>query len=143
MPDPSVLPTQKKTGKAVRLVFSFDGDHVTLDSQQSVEMVLPPSDPIEGTEKQNGFWFELRDAQNRPLYRKVMHHPAREDVEVFSNDPAQHSVVRQTVPDRKGVFVVLVPDLENGHTITLSSSPRALALAHQPAKEIGRYALKK
>jgi hypothetical protein len=143
MPEPSVLPAEGQPAKAVRLVFSFDGDHVNLVSQQPVEMTLPPSDPVEGTEGHKGFWYELRDAQDRPLYRKAMHQPMGEDVEVFSNDPQQHSVTRQTVPNRKGVFVVLVPDTENGHAVTLSSSPRRLQLAHQPATVIARFALKK
>jgi hypothetical protein len=143
MSEPSVFPTEGKPAKAIRLICSYDGDHVTLVSQQSVEMVLPPSDPVEGAAGHKGFWYDLRDAQDRPLYRKVMHHPMREDVEVFSDDPHQHSVVRQAVPNRKGVFVVLVPDTENGHTVTLSSSPRRLALANQPATVIARFALKK
>jgi hypothetical protein len=71
-----------------------------------------------------------------------MHNPMHEDVEVFSDDPKQ-SVARQTVPNRKGVFVVLVPDTEEGHTVTLSSSPRRVQLAHQPAREIARFALRK
>lgn len=136
-------PTEGKPAKAVRLVFSFDGDHVVLVSQQSVQMVLPPSDPIEGSEGHKGFWCELRDVQDRSLYRKVMNHPMRDDVEVFSNDPQQHSVSRQIVPNRKGVFVALVPDIESGHSVTLSSSPRRLALAHQPASVIARVVLKK
>jgi hypothetical protein len=143
MSEPSALPAGGQPAKAIRLVFSFDGDHVTLMSQQPVEMVLPPSDPVEGTQGHKGFWYELRDAQDRPLYRKVMQHPMREDVEVFSDDPDQHSIVRQTVPNRKGVFVALVPDTENGHAVTLSSSPRRLPFALQPATEIARFALKK
>ena len=143
MPQANVLPTEAKPGKAVRLVFSFDGDHVALISQQSVQMVLPPSDPIEGAQGYTGFWYELRDVQDRPLYRKVMHHPMREDVEVFSNDPEKHSVTRQIVPNRKGVFVALVPDTDEGHSVTLSSSPRRLALAHQPATMIARFTLNK
>jgi hypothetical protein len=143
MPDPNNLPSEGKPAKAIRLVCSFDGDQVALVSQQSVEMVLPPSDPMEGTTGQKGFWYELRDAQDRPLYRKVMHHPMREDVEVFSNDPQQHSVARHPVPNRKGVFVVLVPDNENGRAVTLSSSPRSIQLTNQPATEIARFALKK
>jgi hypothetical protein len=127
--------------KAVRMIFAFDGEHVHLISQQSVEMVLPPSDPVQGVEGQKGFWYDLRDAQDRPLYRRVMHNPMQEDVEVFSEDPRQ-SVARHTVPNRKGVFVVVVPDTEEGRTITLSSSPRRTQLAHQPAKEIARFALR-
>jgi hypothetical protein len=124
------------------MVFSFDGDQVSLVSQESVEMVVPPSDTIPSAAGQKGFWYELRDAQDRPLYRRVMHQPMREDVEVFSDDPKQ-TVARQPAPDRKGVFVVLVPDVAEGHTVTLSSSPRSVRLAHEPAKEIARFALRK
>jgi hypothetical protein len=143
MSEPSASPTEAKPAKAVRMVFSFDGEHVTLVSQQSVEMVLPPSDPLTGTEGRKGFWYELRDAQDQPLYRKVIHHPMREDVEVFSDDPQQHSVTRQVVPNRKGVFVVLVPNTEKGRTVALWSSPRRLEMAHQPAAVIARFALEK
>jgi hypothetical protein len=124
------------------MVFSFDGDQVTLVSQESVEMVLPPSDSMPAAEGQRGFWYELRDAQDHPLYRRVMHQPMREDVESFSDDPKQ-TVARHPAPNRKGVFVVLVPDVEEGSTVTLSSSPRNVRLAQQPAKEIARFTLRK
>jgi hypothetical protein len=136
-PSAEVNPT-----KAIRMIFAFDGEHVHLVSQQNVEMVLPPSDPIQGVEGHKGFWYELRDAEDRALYRRVMHNPMHEDVEVFSDDPKQ-SVARQIVPNRKGVFVVVVPDTEKGHAVTLSSSPRRVQLAHQPAREIARFALRK
>lgn len=142
MSEPSVPVVGEKPMKAIRMLFSFDGQHVQLVSQQSVEMVLPPSDPVQGMEGHKGFWYELRDAQERPLYRLVMHNPMSEDVEVFSDDPKQ-SVARQPVPNRKGVFVVVVPDTEEGRTVTLSSSPRRVQMAHQPATEIARFALRK
>ena len=128
--------------KALRMLFSFDGEHIHLVSQQSVEMLLPPSDPVQGNQGQKGFWYELRDVQDRPLYRRVVLNPMREDVEVFSDDPKQ-SVARHTVPNRKGVFTVVVPDTEDGHSVTLSSSPRSIQLAHQPATEIARFVLRK
>ena len=143
MSESTVPATSGKSSKAVRLVFSFDGEHVTLVSQQRVEMVLPPSDPLTGTEGRKGFWYELRDADDRPLYRKVMHDPMREDVEVFSDDPQQPSVARHVVPNRKGVFVALVPDTADGRTAILSSSPRRLAVAHLPATVIARFDLTK
>jgi hypothetical protein len=142
MAEPAVPATGPKPAKAIRMIFSFDGEHVQLVSQQSVEMVIPPSDAVEGGEGLKGFWYDLRDAKDRPLYRRVMHNPMREDVEVFSDDPKQ-SVSRQVVPNRKGVFVVVVPDTDEGHAVTLSSSPRRVKLAHQPAKEIARFTLRK
>src|SRR5271166_4139570 len=87
MPERSLSHAEGQPARAIRLVFSFDGGQVSLLSQQSVEMVLPSSDPVEGTEDRTGFWYELRDAQDRPVYRKVIHNPMREDVEVFSDDP--------------------------------------------------------
>ena len=142
MPEPSAALVERKPAKAVRMIFAFEGEHVQLISQQSVEMILPPSDPVKGVEGQKGFWYELRDAQDHPLYRQVMHNPMQEDVEVFSDDPKQ-SIARQTMPNRKGVFVVVVPDTADGHAVTLSSSPRRVQLAYQPAREIARVALRK
>ncbi len=152
MSESSVSPGGGEPTKAVRLVFSFEGDHLHLISQQSVEMTLPPSDPIEGAEGHTGFWCELRDVQDRPLFRHVMHSPIRQDVEVFSDDP-KRSVARQAAPNRKGTFVCLLPDTEEGHAVALFSSPQprslpdsgtqVLALARQPATEIARFVLRK
>lgn len=124
----------KPAAKALRLIFSFDGYHVNLVSQQSIEMTLPFSDSLDGIEGHNGFWYELRDDQDRPLYRKFMQNPMQEDVEVFSDEPNKKSIARQTSPNRKGVFVALIPDVENGHAVTLWSSPRRIQLNRcQPA----------
>lgn len=103
------------------MIFAIEGEHVHLVSQQPVERVLPPSDQVQNLQGQKGFWYDLRDARDRPLYRRVMHNPMQQDVEIFADDPEQ-SIARQPAPNRKGVFVVLVPDTEEGHTVTLSSS---------------------
>jgi hypothetical protein len=147
-----------KSPAAVRLTFSYEGDKVKLVSQQSVEMTVPPSDPIKGYAKQKGFWAELKSDQDRTLYRRVMHNPTRNDAEVFSGDPEQ-SISRAPAPKRKGVFVVVVPATENGREVTLSQSvvpattgpggstkqmaTRIRSLAAGPAKEIARVKLKK
>jgi hypothetical protein len=136
--------------KAMRLTFSYDGDKVRLVSQQPVEMLIPPSDPVKGFAKQKGFWAELKSAQDKTLYRRVMHNPTRNDAEVFSDDPEQ-SISREPAPKRKGVFVVVVPDTDKGQAVTLSrSSPETKgpargirALASKPATEIARFKLKK
>lgn len=132
--------------KAVRLIFSYDGGNVKLISEEPVEMTVPPSDPVHDFAGQKGFWAELKDQQDQTLYRRVLHNPMRPDVEVFSNDP-QQSVTRQAVADPKGVFVVVLPDADAGHEVTLSSSSGAgmafNASDQQPANEIARFKLKK
>ena len=84
MPPSSPAPAMEKPPKALRMILAFDGEHVHVVSQQSVEMVLPPSDPVQGVEGHRGFWYELRDAQDRALYRRVMHNPMQEDVEGYA-----------------------------------------------------------
>jgi hypothetical protein len=143
--------------KAMRLTFSYQGDQVKLVSQQPVEMTVPPSDPVKGYEEHKGFWAELKSAQDKTLYRRVLHNPTRNDAEVFSDDPEQ-SISRQPAPKRKGVFTVVVPDTDKGHEVTLSRSmgqpdieaegaPKGMAamrsLATGPATEIARFKLKK
>ena len=50
----------RRPGAAVRLLFSYDGDEVTLLSQQRVEMTLPPGDPPQALGDVHGFWAEVR-----------------------------------------------------------------------------------
>jgi len=139
--------TATESPRAVRLTFSYDGETVKLISQQQVEMTVPPSDATKGFAQHKGFWAELKGQHDQTLYRHVMHNPTRNDAEVFSDDPEQ-SISRQPAPKRKGVFVVVVPDTDQGHEVTLSRSesygPTGIhALAAAPAKEIARIKLKK
>jgi hypothetical protein len=142
---------------AVRLTFSYQGDQVKLVSQEPVEMTVPPSDSLKGYEQHKGFWAELKSDQDKTLFRRVLHNPTRNDAEVFSDDPEQ-SISRAPAPNRKGVFVVVIPHTEKGRDVTLSRStgnpdleaagaPRGMAsirsLATGPATEIARFKLKK
>jgi hypothetical protein len=137
---------------AVRLTFSYAGDEVKLVSQQAVQMVVPPSDPVKSYKKEKGFWAELKGDQDKTLYRQVMHNPTRNDAEVFSDDPNQ-SISRAPAPQRKGVFVVVVPQVAEAAHVALSRSPdprptkagamQARSLAAAPATEIARFKLKK
>ena len=139
-----------KSTKAVRLTFSYEGDNVKLISQQRTEMIVPPSDPLKGYGKYKGFWAELMNQRDKPLYRQVMHNPTRNDAEIFLDTPGE-SISREPAPKRKGVFVVVVPDTDKGEEVRLCrSSPETegpasgiRALASEPAAEIARFKLKK
>ena len=138
------------SAKAVRMMFAYDGDEVKLVSQQRVDMIVPPTDPVKTATREKGFWAELKSAKNKTLYRRVMHNPTRNDAEVFSDDPNQ-TISRAPAPKRKGVFVVVVPDTDEADAVSLvRSSPgdqkldRGLrSLAAEPAKEFARFKLKK
>jgi hypothetical protein len=147
---PKTKKTPAEPPKAMRLTFSYDGDDVKLVSQERTDMMVPPSDPLKGYGKHKGFWAELKNERDKTLYRRVMHNPTRNDAEVFPETPDQ-SISREPAPKRKGVFVVVVPDIDKGEEVTLSrSSPEEegpasglLSLASTPATEIMRFKLKK
>ena len=110
--------TVSKTRKALRLIFSYEGDKVKLVSKKAVRMTIPPSDSLEDYEEHKGFWAELKNAKKKTLYRHVLHNPTKNDAEIFSEE----GITRVPAPNRTGTFVVLVPDTAKGHEVTLSRS---------------------
>jgi hypothetical protein len=107
----------------VRLVFRYEGDRVELIAQQPLETITLPSDEIDDAERRSGFWFQLEDAGGAALYRRVAQNLIRPDREVFS--PEGETVRRVPDAERKGVFTVVVPDVEGAERITLQSDQPA------------------
>lgn len=127
--------------EVLRLTFEYDGNNVRLISSQKVRMTLPASMAPHPEKNQAGFWYELRDANERTLYHRVMESPIRFDAEVFSNEE-KGSIRRQEVLKPQGAFVLLVPDTPEAESIVLfgsSSAPRTTALS---ANELARFKLK-
>lgn len=137
--------------RAVRLTFGYESNDVRLVTRQSVKMVVPPTDALSGYEGQQGFWVEVRNEGNETLYRRVMHDPLRQDVEIFSPDPRE-SVARTPLEKPSGIFVVLIPDLDEADHVALLSSaaPSAPRVAPEgaaldpmgPATELARFSLR-
>jgi hypothetical protein len=120
--EPDYGPEPPRPPTTVRLIFEYEGTDIRLISRQRVEMMPPPSDPLGEREEAQGFCVEVRDAQQQPLYRRVMSNPVRHDVEAFSDEP-ERSIARVPVEEPGGVFVVLVPDIEYADHVALISSP--------------------
>jgi hypothetical protein len=125
----------------MRLTFEYEGSEVKLVSSQKVEMILPPTHPLEGGDGETGFWFTLSDAAGKAVYRRVVHNPIQLDREVFSNDPKNPSVHRVPVEKPKGTFVLLVPDVPQAQTLQLFSHPLNVARRAEAAREVARFNL--
>jgi hypothetical protein len=121
-------PGSGRAARSVRLIFSYDGDDIRLESRQPVEMLAPPSDPVEGYANQTGFWTEVRDARGSVLHRQVLHDPVRRDAEVFSPDP-EHSIARVPIERPHGVFWVVVPLAPGADHVALMGLPATAATA--------------
>lgn len=124
---------------AWRLTFEYEGDSVRVVGRQQVEMQAPPDESalLEGAE--DGYWVEVRDREDQPVYRQVLHEPIQTEYEVFSPEGSMHHV---PAPEVKGVFQAVVPDLARGDAVVLHgpSSPAGDEGAERRADETGRAA---
>ena len=131
--------TPLRPNRALRLIFSYKGAKPTLVSRQELEMIVPPSDRTSEYEQHSGFWVEVRDAEERVIYRRVMRNPMEEEREAPSGDP-KRPFTRVRPQNPQGVFAVLVPYVDAAEELVLFSSPGG---AHnQAAREISRVAIR-
>jgi hypothetical protein len=126
------------SNRSLRLTFEYKGADVRLISQQSVEMMVPPSDRTDEYTNHAGFWIELRDREDRVVYRRIMHSPIQLDREAPSGDP-QRTFTRVPADSAQGVFTVLVPDVAYARDVRLVGSPPSEPA--RAAKEILRVDL--
>jgi hypothetical protein len=102
---------------AIRLTFVHKAGKIQLQSRSGVDAIIPTSSPSGN----HGFWAELRDRGDKPLFKQLIHNPLSEDREVFSPDAAR-SIARAAGARAEDVFSILVPNLPEADSLTLVSS---------------------
>ncbi|MEW6742322.1 MAG: hypothetical protein AB1486_06155 [Planctomycetota bacterium] len=132
--------------RSLELTLEADGTSVRLLSKRSIEMIPPPSDPLDGWSGGTGSWFVLEDERGEPLYRRIIQNPLRNDVEVYGERPGEtyravppHALATRQTSRR---FWLLAPDIEGAHAVVLYGSSAALAGAVRgPSIELARVQL--
>ena len=104
--------------QAVRLIFEYRGTEVKIVSEQRVRMLPPPPHPLIPRADERGVWLELRDDAGRPLYRRVIENPIRQDIEVVTDDD-DRPLGRIPVKRPQGTFSVVVPFIQASRRIAL------------------------
>ena len=127
---------------AIRLTFKYRGQEIELVSSQTVDMKVPPADPLTWDERSSGFWVLLRDGGGKSLYRRVSSDPIRTSVEVPSDDP-KRPFTRHDVASPEGVFVLLVPDLPQAQSVALFGSPGMQEGLSAGSREIASFDLRR
>jgi hypothetical protein len=140
MPTPDQSALQRLPPSVRRLTFAYEGDKITLLSEQEVTMLAPPSHPLEHVETTPGFSIILRDGRGNPIYRRVMENPVQFDVEVFSPDPKQ-SIRRVAVQHPKGTFVILIPEIQGARTVEFFGTPLRPQAHQEPPQMLARFTL--
>jgi hypothetical protein len=129
------MTTGEPPQNALRLTFAYSDDSIRLASSRAVDMIVPPSDPVDGYQGQAGFWVELRDSAGTTIYRRVMHDPIPAYHEVHSppGTPPTHTPVRS----REGAFEVVVPAPPAGSVVALFGTP------HPPSEPVGEFSVER
>jgi hypothetical protein len=128
-----------QTNRALRLIIKYDDGKIVVSDRQYLEKATPPSDALRGYEGQSGFWYELRDAKRKILYRRVASNPIQFDVEVHDPETGPR---RYPVRKARGLFTVLVPDLPEADSLVLVSSPLDPRKRMASAKLLARIPLR-
>lgn len=122
----------------LRITLGYDETALRLLRSQRIEKVAqPPFTPVP-QEGDSGYWFEVRDANNKYLYHRVLNDPFEITVEVFSNDPTP-SIQRVPNQNRSGELMLLVPDIPQAATFILYGPPLDTRTGLEPARELVRY----
>ena len=124
--------------QALRLTFSYKGSEITLIDSQEITKAIPPTDAIETDYPLSGFSFELKDAGDASVFRRFMHSPIPDSVEVFPSE-GRGPITQQTVRDPEGVFTVLVPVIREARALVFHDSPVEAGLRRRAAQELVRF----
>ncbi|PNK22789.1 hypothetical protein CBR59_29860 [Bacillus thuringiensis] len=131
---------EPKYNKSLRLIFSYEDHDLKLISSQKVNIIPPPSDDFLKSNEYSGSWYSLDDINGHSLYRRILHHRSHGEIKIFSNE-FENSIHRREEKNNSRIFVFLVPDISEGCSVALFSSPteKNNMLELQPATELARF----
>jgi len=126
--------------RSIRFVLTFQGGDVRLVARQPVRMTAPASDALDEVGRRSGFWYEVRDADQRTLYRRIAEHPDRAGAEFPTDDP-ERPLARQDAEGATGVLVLVVPDVAKGERLVLVGGPSGRQVERGAVREIASFPL--
>lgn len=118
--------------RAVRLIFEYDGDRVTLVSQQDVDIATPRFRVLR--EPPPGNYVEVRAADGDALSRVPVGEVFSTSVEVFP-EHAEEPIVRVDAERPRGAFTVVVPASEDAAQVAVLGVRAARARGAEPGAD--------
>lgn len=112
----------RRQQRALRLIFEQRGDELKLVSTQRLNMVVPPPQALVPKRDTRGSWFELRDREGRPVYRRAIDNP-QQGMEVVADGPGD-ALRRIDNDDGVRAFFVIVPDIAGARRFVVHAEPR-------------------
>ena len=127
--------------QSTRMTVEYDGSDLTLVSQRRVAMLAPAPQRLTAHPDERGYWVELRDDGDEPLYRQTLHEPIREDLEVVADDGV--SLARVSRESVVGRFSVVVPDLPAAQAVSFVGPADPFSAGAAQTRELARFQIDK
>jgi hypothetical protein len=122
----SSTPTEsvEAPGAAVRLIVEYDGDRLTLVSQQQVSVAVTGFDLDQAQGLKPGPYAEVRDREGETLAYVPIRDAMSTSVEVFPEEPGGE-ITRTDVERATGAFTVVVPVAPTASEVAIIRVPPA------------------
>ncbi len=112
----------RKWKRSLRLDFRYENYNILLESQTRIEIIPPPSDPIEQADDYNGYYVKLTDGEGRVIYVQRLQNPFRTETEAYGEDAASR-VTYERLKDPDLTFSILIPDPGFVFTLEIINNP--------------------
>jgi hypothetical protein len=109
-------PTSVPPPSGVRLIFTYEGDEVTLVSQERVDVAVTGFDAA--PEQRSGHFAEVRGAAGQGLTRVPLKAAFADSVEVFGEAEGE-AITRVPNRSRSGAFTVIVPARPDARSVAV------------------------
>jgi hypothetical protein len=135
-------PTVEEPGQAVRLIVEYDGDTLSLVSQQRVSLAVTGFDLDEARGLAPGPYAEVRDGEGGALAYVPIRDALGTSVEVFPEQPGGE-ITRTDVERATGAFTVVVPvpPAASDVAIVRVSRPPTGEAAFAPRQQLATFPL--
>ena len=114
--------SNRKWIKSLRLDFRYENYNIALVSQTRIEIIPPPSDPIEQADDYNGYYVKLTDGEGRVFYVQRLQNPFRTETESYGDD-APGPITYESLKDPDLTFSILIPDPGAVFTFEIINNP--------------------
>jgi hypothetical protein len=101
---------------AWRFSLTYDGAALAVNEVSGAEMRVGPSDQTDDMSYVTGFWYELRDANETVLFRRITSNPMSPHAEIASEEG---DFTRGTRDDTAGDFDIITPALADAATLVI------------------------
>jgi hypothetical protein len=117
-----IASTSVSYSHSFRLTFTIHPGRVELVSLARVAMRAPAPATPPPSERQSGFWVELRGDKGELLYHRALRNPLPDSLEVF--DDEKNGTIRRVPTNRtEAKFDVIVPDLAAASDVVVHGIP--------------------